>query len=75
MDVCGLQRLSEEIMKVKAFLQWLFLDPRPELSELHSSTREAQNFAHCPPWPCKGANPSICEACRKERNPLKARHA
>ena len=61
--------------KVLEFLRWLFIDPHPEIHEDHSATREAMNLAHCPPWPCKGANPSMCEACRQERKPLKVRHA
>lgn len=62
-------------MQLKKFLAWLFIDPRPELHEDHSSTREAQNIAHCPPWPCAGANPALCATCRDTRKPLEARHA
>ena len=75
MDDCGLWRLSEGIMKLKAFLSWLFLDPHPERDESHSATREAQNLAHCPPWPCKGASRELCASCRQDRKPLEARHA
>lgn len=52
--------------KCKAIL----FEPNPGRNEMSSAAREAMNCAHCPTYPCKGANQNLCATCRDTRKPL-----